>query len=260
MPTLHNRDRDLSDYRESRAGREDARDDREISLGTGTILVIFFALALLCAVFFGFGYTMGRKSAQPALLAGASGATSSSANLSAVKPSAGSPAKPGAQAKQDAVPPDSEAESQSSAEPPNDPDATIVTRVRPASEDSASAAGATSSSTRIAVADGTSNGVPVIVKQPVKASPTAAPTPSASAAMPLATSNGTAIVQIAAVSHQEDANVLITELKKRGYAVFIRQEPQDHLLHVQVGPYATKKDAEVMRQRLLADGYNAIIK
>ena len=38
--------------------------DREISLGIPAILGIFFALALLCACFFGFGYTMGRKSAQ----------------------------------------------------------------------------------------------------------------------------------------------------------------------------------------------------
>jgi cell division septation protein DedD len=49
-------------------------------------------------------------------------------------------------------------------------------------------------------------------------------------------------------------------LKKHGYSVTIRQEPQDKLLHVQVGPFANKKDAEAMRQRLLADGYNAIVK
>jgi len=71
---------------------------------------------------------------------------------------------------------------------------------------------------------------------------------------------GLAIVQVAAVSHQEDADVLMTALKKRGYTVTIRQEPQDKLLHVQVGPFANKKDAEAMRQRLLADGYNAIVK
>ena len=37
--------------------------DHEISLGTPTILGIFFALALVCAAFFGFGYTLGRRSA-----------------------------------------------------------------------------------------------------------------------------------------------------------------------------------------------------
>jgi cell division septation protein DedD len=78
--------------------------------------------------------------------------------------------------------------------------------------------------------------------------------------MPAISPNGTSIVQVAAVSHQEDADLLISALKKRGYTVFIRQEPQDKLLHVQIGPFATKKDAEAMRQHLLSDGYNAIVK
>ena len=54
-----------SEYRGS--AREDLRDDmsspgREFTLSTGTVLGLFFGLALLCAVFFGFGYSMGRKS------------------------------------------------------------------------------------------------------------------------------------------------------------------------------------------------------
>ncbi len=68
------------------------------------------------------------------------------------------------------------------------------------------------------------------------------------------------MVQVAAVSHQEDANMLVSALQKRGYTVAIRQEPQDKLLHVQIGPFATKKDADAMKQRLLTDGYNAIVK
>jgi DedD protein len=68
------------------------------------------------------------------------------------------------------------------------------------------------------------------------------------------------VVQVAAVSHREDADTLITALEQRGYDVVIRQEPQDKLLHVQVGPFATRKEADSMRQRLLSDGYNAIVK
>ena len=78
--------------------------------------------------------------------------------------------------------------------------------------------------------------------------------------MPAISSAGTAMVQIAAVSHQEDADLLLAALKKRGYPVVVRQEPADHLLHIQVGPFATRKDAETMRQRLQTDGYNAILK
>jgi cell division septation protein DedD len=67
-------------------------------------------------------------------------------------------------------------------------------------------------------------------------------------------------VQVAAVSHQEDADILLNALKRRGYNVAVRHEPQDKLLHVQIGPLATRKDADAMRLRLLADGYNAIVK
>ncbi len=52
----------------------------------------------------------------------------------------------------------------------------------------------------------------------------------------------------------------MTALKRRGYEATVRHSSQDQLLHVQMGPYATKKDADAMRQRLSADGYNAILK
>ncbi len=67
-------------------------------------------------------------------------------------------------------------------------------------------------------------------------------------------------MQIAAVSHQEDADLLVTTLKRRGYNVAVHTEPQDKLLHVQIGPFPSHKDADAMRQRLLADGFNAIVK
>jgi DedD protein len=68
------------------------------------------------------------------------------------------------------------------------------------------------------------------------------------------------MVQIAAVSHQEDANVLVSALQQHGYSVAVRNEPQDKLLHVQLGPFATRDSAKAMRAKLLADGYNAILK
>jgi cell division septation protein DedD len=68
------------------------------------------------------------------------------------------------------------------------------------------------------------------------------------------------MVQIAAVSRPEDGQALIAALRKHGYNVSARSEPQDKLLHVQVGPFATRAEANAMRQKLLSDGYNAIIK
>ncbi len=37
----------------------------ELSLGMGTLLGIFFGLALVCGVFFGFGYMMGHRTPGP---------------------------------------------------------------------------------------------------------------------------------------------------------------------------------------------------
>ena len=67
------------------------------------------------------------------------------------------------------------------------------------------------------------------------------------------------MVQIAAVSHSEDAEVLVGALRKRGYAVTSRRDPTDGLLHVQIGPFANRTEASAMRQKLLNDGYNAIV-
>ena len=70
---------------------------------------------------------------------------------------------------------------------------------------------------------------------------------------------GTWMVQIAAVSHPGDAEVLVSALRRRGYAVAVYRDPVDTLMHVQVGPFASRNDAAAMRQKLLNDGYNAIV-
>jgi cell division septation protein DedD len=39
--------------------------DTEITLGTGKMLVLFFGLVILCAVFFGMGFSLGHSSVKP---------------------------------------------------------------------------------------------------------------------------------------------------------------------------------------------------
>jgi DedD protein len=214
---------------------ESAEQDREISLSTTSILGIFFALALLCAVFFGFGYSMGRKSAQPA--SGASSEVTTRSDNSIAKPSPGSPAGSS----------NSSTGKRADAEPPS---ATI-----PA--DSPNTAGDDSPQppvrVKAAVSSPRSN-VPDEV--PVRAASKPAGIIPVAAALPSA---GSSVVQVAAMSHQEDADVVAVDLKRRGYTVAIRREPQDKLFHVQIGPFATKKEADAMRQRLQTDGYNSAI-
>lgn len=68
------------------------------------------------------------------------------------------------------------------------------------------------------------------------------------------------MVQVAAVSRQEDAEILKTALQKKQYPVFIANSSGDPLFHVQVGPFTDRKDAEAMKTKLAGDGYNAIVK
>lgn len=67
------------------------------------------------------------------------------------------------------------------------------------------------------------------------------------------------MVQIAAVSHQEDADVLSAALRKHGYAVVEKREGGDGLIHVRIGPFNSREEADHWRQKLLDDGYNAMI-
>jgi cell division septation protein DedD len=67
------------------------------------------------------------------------------------------------------------------------------------------------------------------------------------------------MVQIAAVPHQEDANVLVGALRKRGYAVSVSRDAADNQIHVRIGPFNNRNAANAMRRKLLHDGYNAIV-
>jgi DedD protein len=91
-------------------------------------------------------------------------------------------------------------------------------------------------------------------------SPTDTPPAPGSVASPASTTGGY-FVQVAAVSRQEDADSLVEALRKKQYPAFTANNPaSDKFYHVQVGPYADLKEAEAMRARLIADGYNPIVK
>lgn len=218
------------------------RHERELTLNTGAILGIFLALAVLCGGFFGFGYNMGRKSAPKPLTLAEVPTTDSSlaATGSTAKPAAGSPLDSSADSP---TPPLAAKPARRTVAPPREqsaPDTDAAVETRPALRVSAPA---------VAPAP--------IVRQPTPVSP-AALNPSAAPATPAAT--GSFMVQVAAVSHQEDADLLVNALRTRGYGVTAHTSAGDKFIRVQVGPFHDKKEADAMRQRLLADGYNAIVK
>jgi DedD protein len=201
--------------------------DRELTLSTTAILGIFFGLVLLCGLFFAFGYTMGSHHNAPP--GDGSDATTSSSSASpatsfnSFKPAAGSPA---------------------AANTPAYP-----------SPSSSSTAPASSSSDRAstpAVQPAPHTPAPVVVARPS----IPAPAPASS------TATATFVVQVAAVSpaHQEEADMLVSDLQNKGYAVAAHPSPADQLIHIQVGPFSNRAAAEAMRSRLLNDGFNAIVK
>lgn len=194
--------------------------DREISLGAGTILGIFFGLALLCGAVFGFGYSVGRRSAQSAPAAVIVGDGTAPVESAASKPAAGYTAPAPAQ----------------------------EVAVDTASEDASAGSGSKASP-----ADG------LIAGDKIPKSPDAAAV-TAPAALPSTSTTGSFMVQVAAVSTQDIANIELAALKKFNYPVVVRHEPTDQLLHIQIGPFATKKEAEAMRQDVLSHGFNAIVK
>lgn len=208
-----------------------ASDHTELTLGLGTVLGLGAGLLLLCAVCFALGYAVGHRdpSNQNAIVVPDSTSTISSAKPGA-KPGATRQAPP--QLAPD-VPSNDLQTQQASAE------------VTPAG-----------SAARVSSTDSPAAGNP----QARPASQSSSDTQSSPLRVQPATSQAQGwMVQIAAVSRSEDADVLVSALRKRGYAVTERRELGDNLIHVQTGPFTSRNDANTMRQKLLSDGYNAMV-
>lgn len=78
----------------------------------------------------------------------------------------------------------------------------------------------------------------------------------ASAASP----EGSISLQVAALSKKEDAEALLSLLKKKGFSALMTTSQTDRLIRVQVGPFASAKDAEETKGRLEQEGFKPIIK
>lgn len=201
---------------------EQHSNQRELTLSTATILGIFVALVLLCGLFFGFGYKMGSHKPMPTNQpASVETSPAPAADFGGFKPAAGSPLSNGSASK---------SPSETSAGVPS--------------------ADSNRKAVRAAAEAPTPREVP----------PTTAHTALPVAPAPAQLAGGGFIVQIAAVSHQEDAELLVNALRAKGYPVSAHTEPQDKFFHIQVGPYSNRKDAETAKQKLIADGYQPIVK
>ena len=227
------------------------RHDTELTLGSGTLLAIFFGLVLLCGLCFGLGYALGHHGVQYAATATSSAeASQPQASGSAIKPSA-APTSPAAPLSDTATAAAVDA-GQTSPLAGTSPTAgaQAIPADQYAGQGPAQPAGSIGQlQVRPAMTAGNA------------AAPAAQPSGGVRPALAPAGSfpSGSFLVQIAAVSNQEDADVLSSALHKRGYSVTERREPIDNLIHVRIGPFATAAEANGWKNRLLNDGYNAIV-
>jgi DedD protein len=204
--------------------------DTEVTLSTGKLLGFFFGMVVVCGIFFSLGYLVGKGSSQAGqpVMTDSAAASNISGN-GGVKPSPGhNPAAPAATLAC------------------NPGDANCPT---PATNSESAAI--------------TSTPAPADTSAKDAAKPDTRATASKDAAPELASAPQSLtgiMVQVAAVSKQEDADALVKALRKKEYPVFVVTQADNKLFHVQVGPFSQQKEAEAMRVKLAGDGYNAIIK
>ncbi|MGH9488215.1 MAG: SPOR domain-containing protein [Terriglobales bacterium] len=216
-------------------------------MGTKSLLAWFIALAVVCGLFFAFGYTIG-KHAIPATF-----------SLGATQP----PARRAALGAPPAVAPGVQAPNPvqlGAAETNQTPSAlTPAASTNPGTAAAAPPTPATNPPSSAAPPQSTNPGPAAAIPPP--------PAPSGSASANSRAGNpvnvGGQLFNVQVFSgDSSDANQLAQALKARGYPAQVVPPASNagyNLYSVQVGPYLTRAEAEAMRSRLRADGYQAAL-
>jgi DedD protein len=195
--------------------------DTEITLGTGKLLVLFFGLVAICALFFAMGYSLGRKSAPAVTTASAaiSPQPASTSNKATGGPTAAAPPMTFYKSveQKEATP-----ELTPSADTKTDPAAAPANTTPPQTPGSNSVDPATTTPT-----SGYYVQVAAVSKQ----------------------EDADALVD---ALKKKDCQAFVASAASTSAA--------DKLFRVQVGPFSDIKDAESMRTKLIADGYSPILK
>ncbi len=210
--------------------------DTEVTLGTGRLLALFFGLVVICALFFSVGFSLGRKSA-PVQAATASAVPAPV--TPAEKPTA---LRSGAKSTDCVTPENCPTQPAASASTSDE-----LTFYKSVEEKDAKAQ----------LDQPAPNPPTVFSPKSNDAKAAEAKAPEIAKSAPLGAGY---MVQVAAVTKQEDAEALVAALRKKHYPVLSTTVPTDKLYHVQVGPFSDPKDADEMKAKLVGDGYNPIVK
>ena len=236
-----------------------ASEDTEITLGMGKLLGLFFLLAAICGVFFSIGYSLGKSSGreqalndQPVQQTAPADTTAASPESSGNKPSAAVAAK-------------SDTETPASDEANATTQQNNMTFYKAVQQNDNGTPAAAQSTAPVGPKVLAATTTQPVTNQPATTTPGVAAShtsPDVISHTSPVTGPGTIVVQIAAVSREDDAVSLAGALRKKNYNVFVVNNPvtNDKLYHVQVGPFATLQEAEAMKAKLVGEGYNPILK
>ena len=243
--------------------------DAEFTLGAGMLVLVFGGLLVVCGICFGLGYIAGRRGTASLTAAQQAVETQTSPQTSS------SQQKPSAITQDPAVAP-SQTESQTESASTNLPQSTAADAGTGSPAQSATPA-AGQFPTRQSTPEvtqptpqATQQPAPQPTPQPMYQAKPQPTQPFAPATRARTSESNTQFasrpdsapavsglwVQVAAVSHVEDAQVLTAALRRRGYLVTPRRE-SDNLIHVRIGPFNTRDEANRWSMKLLDDGYNA---
>ncbi len=217
-------------------------------VSTRYLLGAFFAVVLLCAVFFSLGYFLGYREGHPsgALLTERVAASSDVAAPVNTSSSTSSAAEPGAQPVEEQSPRPSDSESNSQA--------AASDTTNPAQSDAAPPPGATPTSSASAL--------------------TAAPTQPAGDAGAAGDTDDTALtprsvpsgllIQVGAMASRQEASKMADALHSKGYSALVLTPTQvgakDNFFRVVAGPYRSRESATVALRKLTGEGYRPFIR
>ncbi len=208
------------------------RSQSEKGLSAGVLAVVFLIWAGICAVFFSLGFLVGYNEQSSKLAS----LTERVAEPSAVPPLVSSPHRSS----------DSRTKESKVFSPPPSGGSTdsdeVVTQASPPAAPSKAAGSA--------AAD--------------QDSETQSVTPSASQGQKLREVGMGYTVQVDALRAKGDAEVIVKILKERHYPVFLvapeYSNTRDNLYRVQVGPFASRDDADKVRAKLAKEGFKPFVR